>query len=191
MKESKNDKRARLVEAASRLVQQQGFNRTTLADIAQASSVPLGNVYYYFKTKDDIGHALIEHRTDCYQKQLGEWDKLPEPRKRILALIKAVADNRDMVAQSGCPNGSLCQELQKDGGPLADRTAGMFAEMLGWIDTQFRLLGMGKASSGHALHLLSALQGVSLLTNAFNDPTLMLRETARLTKWVNTLSTDA
>ena len=43
-----------LLEAANKLVHQQGFNQTTLADIAKAAQVPLGNVYYYFKTKEDI-----------------------------------------------------------------------------------------------------------------------------------------
>lgn len=190
MKNSEADKRTRLIEAANKLVHRQGFGQTTLADIAQESAVPLGNVYYYFKTKDEIGHALIEHRTDCTRGQFSEWDKLPEPRTRILAAIKAVAGNREILAQSGCPIGSLCQELHKEGGPLADKAAGMFSVLLGWLEAQFRLLGMGKASSGHALHLVSALQGASLLTNAFNDPTLMLRETARLTKWVSALSAD-
>jgi AcrR family transcriptional regulator len=32
----------------------QGASATTLADVAQAADVPLGNVYYYFKTKDDL-----------------------------------------------------------------------------------------------------------------------------------------
>ncbi|MBI3561727.1 MAG: TetR/AcrR family transcriptional regulator [Gammaproteobacteria bacterium] len=188
MKKSKIDKRSRLIEAADKLVQQQGFNQTTLADIAQESKVPLGNVYYYFKTKDDIGHALIEHRTQCIlHGQFSQWDKLSDPRKRILAAIKAVADNREILAQSGCPIGSLCQELHKEGGPLADKAAGMFSVLLEWLDAQFHLLGMGKASSDHALHLLAALQGASLLTNAFNDPTLMLREATRLKQWVTSL----
>ena len=187
MKKSKIDKRTRLIEAANKLVQQQGFNQTTLADIALEAKVPLGNVYYYFKTKEEIGHALIEHRTDCSCNQLSEWDKLPEPRKRLLAAITSVADNREMLAQSGCPIGSLCQELHKEGGPLADKAAGTFSALLDWLEAQFRLLGMGKESSGHALHLLSALQGASLLTNAFNDPTLTLRETARLKQWVNSI----
>lgn len=190
MKNSKIDKRTRLLDAANKLVQQQGFNQTTLADIAQESRVPLGNVYYYYKTKDDIGHALIEHRTECIRAQLNEWDKLSDPRKRILAAIKSVANNREMVAQSGCPVGSLCQELHKDSGPLADKAAGMFTALLGWLEEQFRLLGMGKESSDHVLHLVSALQGASLLTNIFNDPMLMLRETARLTKWVKALGSD-
>ena len=191
MKNVKIDKRTRLIEAANTLVRRQGFNQTTLADIATESKVPLGNVYYYFKTKDDLGHALIEHRTECARNQLSEWDELPEPRQRILAAIKAVADSREMVAQSGCPTGSLCQELQKVGGPLADNAAETFVVLLEWLEAQFRLLGMKKESSDHALHLVSALQGASLLTNAFNDPTLMLRETARLTKWVNSLRVGA
>ena len=181
------DKRSRLIEAAVKLVHRQGFNKTTLADIALESEVPLGNVYYYFKTKDDIGRALIEHRTDRSRDRLSEWDKLLEPRKRILAAINAVADNREMLAQSGCPVGSLCQELHKEGGALADNAGNTFSVILGWLEEQFRLLGMGKESSDHALHLLSAMQGASLLTNAFNDPTLMLREATRLKQWVNGL----
>jgi TetR/AcrR family transcriptional regulator, transcriptional repressor for nem operon len=190
MKYTKIDKRTRLIEATNKLVYQQGFNQTTLADIAEKSKVPLGNVYYYFKTKDEIGHALIEYRTGRICGQFSEWDKLPDPRKRILVAIKAVADNREVLAQSGCPIGSLCQELHKEGGPLADKAAGMFSVLLGWLEAQFRLLGMGRESSDHALHLVSALQGASLLTNAFNDPTLMLREATRLKQWVNALSAD-
>ena len=184
---TKTDKRSLLVDAANRLVYAQGFKQTTLADIAQGAEVPIGNVYYYFKTKDDIGHALIEHRTDYYLGVISEWDKLPDPRKRILAFIKMVADNRETLAQSGCPIGSLCQELHKDGGPLADMAAGMFSVFLEWLEEQFRLLGMKRKSFEHALHLLSALQGASLLANTFKDPKLVLRETSRLHEWVDTL----
>ena len=44
-----SDKRVRLVDAAKALIHKQGFNLSTLADIAQEADVPLGNVYYYFK----------------------------------------------------------------------------------------------------------------------------------------------
>ena len=191
MKNSDIDKRSRLLEAANKLVHRQGFNRTTLADIATESKVPLGNMYYYFKTKDDLGRALIEHRTDCNRSQFGAWDKLLEPRRRILAMIEAVAANRDMVALSGCATGSLCQELHKADEPLADKAAGTLSMQLEWLEAQFRLLGTAKQSSGHALHLVAALQGACLLTNAFNDPTLLLKEAARLTQWVNSLGVDA
>ena len=39
-----------------------GVERTTLADVAQAAGIPLGNVYYYFKTKHDLIQAVVEAR---------------------------------------------------------------------------------------------------------------------------------
>ena len=44
-------KRERLIAAAAQRIYEQGVEKTTLADIAAAAGVPLGNVYYYFKTK--------------------------------------------------------------------------------------------------------------------------------------------
>ena len=94
MESKETNKRSRLLDAANKLVHQQGFNQTTLADIAQEAEVPLGNVYYYFKTKEDIGHALIEHRANFYGGLIAAWDKLPDPRKRIHALIEEVESQR-------------------------------------------------------------------------------------------------
>ena len=181
------DKRTRLIEAANKLIHQQGFNQTTLADIARESEVPLGNVYYYFKTKEEIGSALIEHRANFYRGLIESWSKLSDPKQRLLALIGMVSGERETLAQSGCPIGSLCQELHKDGGPLADKSASLMAVLLSWIEQQFRALGRGKESSDLALHLVSALQGASLLTHTFRQPDLIVRETARLREWINTL----
>ena len=187
MENIRSDKRTRLIEAANKLIHQQGFNQTTLADIARESEVPLGNVYYYFKTKEEIGSALIEHRANFYRGLIATWDKLPDPRKRIQALIEEVEGQREALAASGCPIGSLCQELHKDGGPLADKSASLMAAMLSWTEQQFRLLGKEKESADLALHLVSVLQGASLLTHTFRQPDLIARETARLRIWINSL----
>lgn len=187
MESKEINKRSRLLEAANKLVHAQGFNQTTLADIAQEAEVPLGNVYYYFKTKEDIGNALIEHRANFYRGVIDSWNKLPDPKQRILALIQMVFDEREALAQSGCPIGSLCQELHKDGGPLAEKSATLLAAILSWAEQQFRQLGKGKESPDLALHLVAVLQGASLLTHTFNQPDLVARETARLREWVNSL----
>lgn len=44
------------------MIHRQGVERTTIADIARAAEVPVGNVYHYFKTKDElVVAALAEH----------------------------------------------------------------------------------------------------------------------------------
>ena len=185
--EKRIDKRGRLVESAAELFHEQGVHRTSLAEVAERAEVPLGNVYYYFKTKDDIGQAVIARRTSHYGGLCEQWQQLPDPRARLRAFIQMTIDNRKMLARSGCPIGSLCQELHKEGGPLATQAGAMFTTMLAWLKTQFQLLGKGNESSDLALHLLSALEGASLLTHTFGAPNLMLREAARLQKWLASL----
>jgi AcrR family transcriptional regulator len=53
-------KRDRLVAGAREAIHRQGVEATTLADIAEASGVPLGNVYYYFKSQGELVAAAID-----------------------------------------------------------------------------------------------------------------------------------
>lgn len=66
-------KRMRLVAATCELVYRQGVERTTLADIAQAPDVRVGNVYYSFKTKDDIIAAAMHARVDQLEAASPHW----------------------------------------------------------------------------------------------------------------------
>jgi hypothetical protein len=64
--------------------------------------------------------------------------------------------------------GTFCSELHKAGGSVATRATEIFVQHLAWIESQFRALGKGKDSNGLAVHLLSAMQGVSILAHAFS-----------------------
>ena len=71
---TRSDKRERLVAAAAELVDRHGVETPTLAQIAQAANVPPGNVYYYFKTREDLLAALVEHRRSEVRTLLSELD---------------------------------------------------------------------------------------------------------------------
>src|SRR5258706_9602902 len=110
------DKRSELVRAASRLLHEQGFQRTTLADVAGHAKVPLGNVYYYFKTKEALAEAVIASHEAALRQLFASWnDAHHDPRKGLHRLVQAPLDSADRVLQFGCPHGSLCQELGKLG----------------------------------------------------------------------------
>jgi TetR/AcrR family transcriptional repressor of nem operon len=181
------DKRSRLVSAAVGLSYKNGFGATSLADIARAAEVPLGNVYYYFKTKDEIGEAIVQLRIAEMSEQRQRWDEAGSPKDRLFACVQNVFENKDCLAQSGCAVGTFCTELHKAGGAFAERATEIFTQHLAWIESQFRALGKGKDSKGLAVHLLSALQGVSVLAHSFHDPGLVAGETKRLKSWIQSL----
>jgi AcrR family transcriptional regulator len=181
------DKRLRLLDAALKLSYEQGFAATTLAHVANQADVPLGNVYYYFRTKEALGESLVQQRLDDSRALRARWDERADPRGRLEAFVQMTRDNRRQLARSGCPIGSLCTELHKSGGPLAGQSRELFAELLSWLETQFRALGQGPESPRLAVHLLSVLQGATVLTHSFGTPKYVEAEARRMTDWIRSL----
>lgn len=181
-------KRQQFVEAAARVIHRQGYVRTTLADIAADARLPTGSLYYYFKTKDEIVAAIIDERLRELERRIGEWERNPAPKARLQALIAVWIDDRESDARYGCPIGSLCYELAKSSPPQQNPGAAPLRLLLRWSATQFAALGAEPLRAEHlALHLLSALQGVTLIANAFQDPQMILDETAQLQHWLQTV----
>src|SRR6266536_184061 len=78
---ARGGKRERLVASAGERLHRQGVAATTLADIAQAADVPVGNVHYYFRTKDDLVRAVIEAQLDQVEaagpiRRILEWAEI-------------------------------------------------------------------------------------------------------------------
>jgi len=183
-----NDKPTRLVQAAGSVVHERGFNATSLAQIAERADVPLGNMYYYFKTKDALGHALVEHHGRHQETLRQGWESNDDPHARLEAFINNTVSERDVLARHGCPIGTLNAELHKQGGPLAQRFGDIFADLLAWLAQQFRDLGRDvQESDRFAAHLLSALQGAALLAHTFDDPDFVTGEATLLKNWIQAL----
>jgi AcrR family transcriptional regulator len=182
-----SSKRVRLIQAALALVYKHGFGETRLADIAAQAKVPPGNVYYYFKTKEEIGAAVIEERLSQIKVFQQKLDRMDSAQERLCAFVQMTFNNRDVLSQGGCPIGSLCTELHKEAGPLAEQSTALFEQLLEWLKVQFEALGKAADSHGLAVHLLSALQGIAVLAHSLSDPEIVVMETKRLQKWIRTL----
>ncbi|MBC9718297.1 TetR/AcrR family transcriptional regulator [Streptomyces sp. TRM66268-LWL] len=181
------DKRRRLTREAARVLHEKGVERTTLADIARAADVPVGNVYYYFKTKDDLILAALSEHSAHLDELTGRLEQLADPRDRLKGLIEAWVDQREIAALHGCPTGTLAVELDKRADGTLDAEAGVvMRRLIDWAERQFRALGMADPAD-LAVSLVSAYQGMSLLANALRDPELMSRQGARLLDWLDSL----
>jgi AcrR family transcriptional regulator len=180
-------KRQRLIAAASQLLHQQGTEKTTLADIAQAADVPVGNVYYYYKTKDDIITAVIEAHVQQSKAALASIESSHRSAKsRLKALVGELAGQGELIALYGCPYGSLCSELDKRSGRPDFAQVDLMRVPIEWAEEQFRVLGQRDAHD-LAVSLMASYEGSALLTNTFRDPDILAREARRLNRWIDTL----
>jgi AcrR family transcriptional regulator len=179
-------KRERLVESARTLIHEQGVHRTTLAEIAERADVPLGNVYYYFKSKDELVRAVLDGYEDAAGALVASFERHRTPRARLKALVHHWNEMRDEVARHGCPMGSLCAELDKAGGGADREAAAVMARIVDWAEEQFRELGRRDARD-LAVALVAGIQGAALLANAFRDPSVLTRQARHLDRFVDGL----
>jgi TetR/AcrR family transcriptional repressor of nem operon len=180
-------KRERLVAAAGDLLHRQGVVATTLAQVAEAADVPPGNVYYYFKTKDDLVRAVIDARHDQVRAMLDSFQSRPGPGGRLKALTQQWVEMRDLVARFGCPFGTLAAELDRRDDGLDREAAKPIGLILDWAEGQFRQLGRRDARE-LAVNLFAGVQGAALLANAFRDPDLMTGQVRHLERWIDSCS---
>ena len=135
-------KRDRLIDAASQLFYEQGVERTTIADIAAAADVPSGNVYYYFKTKDDIVDAVVSTRiAEIEATHAALAERYDTPADRLKGLFRSLSGQADMIAQRGCPIGSLCTELSKRVTGPEPNSAKLMQALIDGAEQQFQEMG--------------------------------------------------
>ena len=149
--------------------------------------MPVGNVYYYFKTKDELIEAAIDAHADHIQTVLAEFERHRTPRARLKALPLSWPEMAEQVARYGCQHGTLCQELGKRDDGLDRRAAKLMALTVDWAEEQFHLMGKRDARD-LAVGLIAAIQGTALLTSSFREPEIMTRQAHRLARWIDELA---
>jgi len=180
-------KREMLTRAAVDLAHRQGYRKTTLADLAASAEVPLGNIYYYFKSKDDIGAAILSRRAEEFAQLQAQMAKMSDPLQRLIAFVEMTITNAPIVAEHGCPLGTLSGEMRKEGGALAERSTALLADPMSWMARQFAKMGRVADADDLALQLQSSLQGASLLAQSLGRADLLEREGRRLIGWLSGL----
>jgi AcrR family transcriptional regulator len=63
--------RAQLIEAATEIFAEQGFQNTAVAQIAERAGVSLGTFYQYFRNRDEVLAALVNHQLDWIRTTQG------------------------------------------------------------------------------------------------------------------------
>jgi AcrR family transcriptional regulator len=181
--------RQRIIDAANQLFYRKGYNRTSFTDVVEEADVPRGNIYYYFKTKDEILKAVIAHRLETISGMLQEWDRnISEPLDRLERFVRIMYDSTPALLRSGCPMGSLTAELGKDQPELKEDAKGLFDLFQRWLARQFVDMGYRDEARDLSLRLLSRGQGLIIIAQVYQDPGFLERGTQELNRWLEDLA---
>jgi TetR/AcrR family transcriptional repressor of nem operon len=174
-----------ILDVATRLIHVQGYHCTSLDDVLRESGVGKGNFYYHFKSKEELGYAIIDRVMQAFlERTLGPAfdDTKGDPIIQVYRFLDHVLDNqRRRNCVGGCPIGNLASELSDVHEGFRRRLAGIFAQ---WRAKLTEALSRGQLSgrvradlepSDLAQFLVAALEGAILLTKVTKDIAIMGR----------------
>ncbi|MGL5735021.1 MAG: TetR/AcrR family transcriptional regulator [Beijerinckiaceae bacterium] len=88
-----DDKRAAILHRAAELFAAQGYDRTSLLDIAQALGISKALFYHYYNSKDALLHDIIHaHLSELVEMTEAADDASLSPEARFHGVISAILD---------------------------------------------------------------------------------------------------
>lgn len=171
--------RDHILACGSRIVHHKGFTATGLQEILQAAEVPKGSFYFYFKSKEEFGLALVDHYQAWFAEQVRPIlkDETLPPLVRLAGFFlwfRQYFEQEGFI--KGCPIGNLIQELGDVNPIFRDKLNASFD---GLIRFMTRLLEEAKnrgelparlQPEATARYILSAWQGALIRMKAAAGP---------------------
>ena len=176
--------REALVSAAARLFWQHGFHASSLADIAKAADIPVGNLYYYFKTKSEVAHAVALGFAADTQDMLDEIAAAsPDPHKRLSLLAQRLAASQKARMTHGCPVAAAVREFRTDAPSASAKAGEVFSLIAGFISAETGRTGLRPALALVAgRSAVAEWQGGIVLGHAMADASAIAESGRRLSR---------
>ncbi len=182
--------RDQILDAAARLIHRQGYHCTSVDDVLRETGVGKGNFYYYFKSKEDLGYAIIERVTRGFIDGTlvpAFADPSADPIEQTHRFLDRVVEiHRERKCVGGCPLGNLASEMSDVHEGFRRRLADIFVQ---WRHGVTEALGRGQSDgrlspgcdpAGVAEFLVAALEGAILLAKVTRDIAALERCVAEL-----------
>jgi TetR/AcrR family transcriptional repressor of nem operon len=186
--------RDQILDAAGRLIHLRGYHNTSLDDVLRESGVGKGNFYYYFKSKEGLGYAIIDRVVQGFLERTLEpafADTDADPVEQIHAFLDRLVEiHRRRNCVGGCPMGNLASELSDVHEGFRQRLAEIFEH---WRVKLADALERGRRrerlradldTAAAAGFVVASLEGAILMAKVTRDIAVLEKSVAELKQYL-------
>lgn len=133
-----NQKKQHILEAAIIKFTENGFDKTSLREIASAAGLTTGAIYHHFKNKDELFYHAVKEAM-CFAQKLSEKDEnsnlksaedmLDEISNKVKERMSKINEQRLLVLLIGyvlSKGGALNESLKQDYNEIISKVADMY-----------------------------------------------------------------
>jgi TetR/AcrR family transcriptional repressor of nem operon len=186
--------RGKLVEAARRLFWERGYEATSLQDVVGRARAKSGSLYYFFRTKEDLLLAVLDHYVDLLWPAVIEpaFGRTTDPIERIFSILGGYREGLIYTGFThGCPIGNLALEVSNEYPRAREKIAQNFEGWRKWIrkclDKAADRLPAGVNGERMAMFVLAVMEGAVMQARAHHSLDPFDASVAELRQYFNRL----
>ena len=192
--------KTRILDAAERLVIDNGLAATSVDQVIAESGTSKGALFHHFTSKLDLARSLVDRYATADLAHLERAAAqaraaTSDPAERVIAFIRVFEDGAGelMAAQSGCLYVSVLTERQLALSGTWEQIAGSIASwratLAGMLREALAARPAAAAIDPDALadHLFATFEGAFILARSMNDPRHMRAQLTVLRQLIESL----
>lgn len=187
--------RARIIQQAADLFNQQGYAGSSMSDIMEATGLKKGGIYNHFASKDDLAIAAFDFAVQCVSQR---YIQAIKGKRGAIARLKSIIDTfaaapEEVSIKGGCPLMNTAIESDDAHPLLRERTQ---QAMYQWRHLIHKIVQKGIDTGelhptvdpdGVATLVIATLEGALMLTKLYGDRIHLQRATEHLDHYVEGL----
>jgi TetR/AcrR family transcriptional repressor of nem operon len=190
--------RQSILAAATQLMGIHGYRNTSLDDVLRESGVGKGNFYHYFRSKEELGYAILDQVIEAFLGRTLQpcFSDTTKPIGQIRCFLDRVREaQRERNCVGGCPLGNLAAELSDLHEGFRGRLNGVFSawrERLTQALREAQEQGDVRADcrpDAVAHFLVASLEGAMLMTKLTKDIAVMEQCVGELKRYLTLYET--
>ena len=154
-----------------------GYSRTSVDAICEKAGVTKGSLYHHFKTKEDLGLAVLDRWITRSVQMLadGPHQEVKDPVKAAIVYTEHVADSASDIWGRGCFVGSLSMDIAASSDRMQEGVENIFrsfvqqhADLFSPVIEKSKLKNLPSAEELAEL-FLCAIEGSIVMAKAYRD----------------------
>ncbi len=164
-----------MLNIAERLAQTRGFNGFSYSDIAAELGIAKASLHHHYRTKSDLGQALMQRYGENFDTALAEIDRSKDDAAGKLSRYAKLYEDV-LVNDRLCLCGMLAAEYSTLPGKMRAQVRKFFERNELWLTHLIergrgeKVLRQGAPARDVARMLVSVLEGAMLLARSCEDP---------------------
>jgi TetR/AcrR family transcriptional repressor of nem operon len=168
---SHHQTRERIIRAGMDLFRKRGFHNTSLAQILERAAITKGGFYFYFRSKDELGFAVLDFVKNFWNENvIAAVAHEPDARSRIHRMVEIMTQmNRGEIFHGSALLAVLMAEMMETNSEFSEEIKKIQSD---WQKSMVDILEEGKRegilrkntdSNALALVLIACCQGTTMI----------------------------